>query len=72
LADVSGTLQKLTTAIAVAKAGIEAGLALPGTDAASPHNDLAFALPANAGYLPRKMALAAIKLGEGTQIWEAE
>jgi hypothetical protein len=72
LKDVSGTLQRLTAAIAVSKDSIEAGLALPGTDAASPYNDLVFALPANAGYLPRKMALAEEKLGEATKIWEAE
>ena len=73
LQDVDATLQQLTDAIDLARRNIEAGLALPGIAAEEPYNDFAFALPGNAGYgyLPRKMALAAEKLGDAAKIWEA-
>ena len=74
LQGVDATLQQLADAIALARRNIEAGLALPGIDAKSDYNDFAFVLPGNAGYgyLPRKMALAAEKLGDAAKIWEAE
>lgn len=45
---------------------------MPGVDADDDYNDFAFVLPGNAGYgyLPRKMTLAAEKLGDATKIWE--
>ena len=72
--DVDATLEQLAGAIALARRSIEAGLALPGIDAKSDYNEFAFVLPGNAGYgyLPRKIALAAEKLGDAAKIWEAE
>ncbi len=79
LPNVDAALAELTQAIALAKCNLEAGLPLPGIDAASSFNEFAFALPANAGYLAanagylaRKMPLAREKLGEATKIWEAQ
>lgn len=71
LPDLDAALGDLTEAIVLAKRNIEAGLALPGTEAAGQYNDFTFALPANAGYLTRKMPLAEEKFGEATKIWEA-
>ncbi|WPP06198.1 PD-(D/E)XK nuclease family protein [Methylocella tundrae] len=71
LSDVDGALSQLAAAIGLARANIEAGLALPGIAAADAYNDFVFALPAGAAYLPRKSALAAEKLGQATKIWEA-
>ena len=56
----------------LARRNIEAGLALPGIDAADDYNDFAFALPGSASYLPRKMALAKERLGEAANVWEAK
>lgn len=72
LFDVDGWLTQLATAIALARLKVEAGLALPGVDAADKYNNLAYVLPAGAGYLARKQALAAEKLGEATKFWEAQ
>ncbi|VTZ51303.1 conserved hypothetical protein [Methylocella tundrae] len=71
LSDVDGALSQLAAAIGLARANIEAGLALPGIAAADAYNDFLFALPAGAAYLPRKSAPAAEKLGQATKIWEA-
>ena len=72
LQDIDATLEQLAGAIALARRNMEAGLALPGIDADSDYNDLAFALPASPGYLPRKMALAEEKLGDAAKIWKAD
>ena len=72
LQDVDATLEQLADAIALARRSIEAGLALPGIDANNDYNDLAFALPAYAGYLPRKMPLAEEKLGDAANIWKVD
>jgi hypothetical protein len=72
LQDIEATLGQLASAIDLARRNIEAGLALPGIDAADDYNDLAFALPGPASYLPRKMALAKERLGEAANVWEAK
>jgi hypothetical protein len=72
LQDVEATLGQLASAIDLARRNVEAGLALPGIDAADDYNDLAFALPGSASYLPRKMALAKERLGEAANVWEAK
>lgn len=72
LTDVDGLLTQLATAIGLARLNVEAGLTLPGIGAADKYNDFAFMLPAGAGYLPRKRALAAETLGQATMIWEAK
>jgi hypothetical protein len=70
LADLDGALAKVVTAAAASRAALLGGLAPPGEDAAGDRNDHAFALPANAGYLPRKLPLAKIKLGPAAAVWE--
>jgi hypothetical protein len=72
LQNVDAVLAEFTEAIALAQRNIEAGLLLPGVDADNKYNECAFALPANAGYLARKMPLASEKLGEATKIWEPQ
>lgn len=51
-------LDLLADAIAIARANVENGVALPGIDAGDDYNDFAFALPANASYLARKRPFA--------------
>ena len=58
LNDVNAALDLLVGAIAIARTNVENGLALPGIDAGDDYNDFAFALPANASYLPRKRPFA--------------
>jgi hypothetical protein len=67
LAEITGYLQAARTAFA-------SGAALPGPDTGGDYDDLAFALPANAGatYCKRKQATATERLGEVAQVWEAE
>ena len=71
LTDLDHHLEKLAKAIAMARDGLLAGIALPGI-AATIYNDLAFALPANAehGYLTRKAVVFTARLGEATAIWD--
>jgi hypothetical protein len=71
LADVDAALERLARAIAIARTSIENGLALPDTDAGEKFNDFSFALPTNAGYLPRKRDSAERRLGDAVTIWEA-
>lgn len=70
LDDLERHLERLAEALAIACAGLLAGVALPG-EGATLYNDLLFALPANAmnGYLPRKDSLFRERLGEATLIW---
>lgn len=70
LADLDGALAKVVTAAAASRAALLGGLAPPGEDAGGDRNDHAFALPANAGYLLRKLPLAKIKLGPAAAVWE--
>jgi len=69
---IDAVLDLLAGAIAIARTNVESGLALPGIDAADDFNDFAFALPANAAYLPRKRPFADLRLGDATKIWEAD
>ena len=57
-----------------AQISLLAGRALPGPDAETSWNDLAFALPANAdkAYCKRKQPRIKEALGEAALIWEAE
>jgi len=72
LKNVDSALNLLADAIAIARTNFEKGLTLPGIDAGHEYNDFAFALPANAGYLPRKRPFLDRHLGDATKIWEAE
>jgi hypothetical protein len=69
LADLAGALTKVSTAAAASRDAVLSGVAPPGEDAASDYNDHAFALPANAGYLQRKLPLAKDKLGPAAAVW---
>lgn len=70
LADLDGALAKVSCAAVASRTALLAGVAPPGEDAASDYNDHAFALPANAGYLPRKLPVALTALGPAAAVWE--
>jgi ATP-dependent helicase/DNAse subunit B len=69
LRDVDAALNLIAGAVATARANLEKGLALPGIDAGHAYNDLAFALPADPSYLPRKQPLAEAQMGDAIKIW---
>ena len=73
LDDPDGTLDALTGYLQAARASLAAGGAVMGKDTGDKYDDLAFALPANAGatYCERKMDAASARLGDATRIWEA-
>jgi hypothetical protein len=64
----------LTTYLRIAGASLKAGAAIAGPDAAGTFDDLAFALPANAGatYCKRKQAAMHERLAELAPLWELE
>jgi hypothetical protein len=66
-------LTSLAQHLTAAGASLRVGNALPGPDTEAGWNDLAFALPANAGkiYCPRKRAPAKAALGDAALVWEA-
>lgn len=70
LADLDGALAQVSSAAVASRDALLAGVAPPGEDAASDYNDHAFALPANAGYLARKLPLALTALGPAAAVWE--
>ena len=72
LADPSETLNAVVGHLAAARASFLSGAAVVGPDTAGAYDDLAFALPANAGqtYQPRKLAAARERLGDAALIWE--
>jgi hypothetical protein len=67
-------LAEITGYLSAARASLAGGAALPGPDTGSDYDELAFALPANAGatYCKRKMLAATERLGEVSKAWEAE
>jgi RecB family exonuclease len=69
LNDVDAALTKVAAAAALAHEMLMSGFAAIGPDAKDAYNDLALALPASAGYLPRKMPLAQVRLGEAANVW---
>ena len=73
LDDPDAALRTLTGHLRAARANLASGGAVMGEDTGGTYDDLAFALPANAGaiYRPRKEAAAKERLGEATQVWEA-
>ncbi len=73
LAQPDAALGELARHLAAAGASLGAGNAYPGPDAEDAYNELAFALPANAGeiYCPRKRDAIRAALGEAAGIWEA-
>jgi hypothetical protein len=74
LADPEATLIEITGYLQTARANLTAGNALVGPDTGGNYDDLAFALPANAGasYCKRKLPAATQILGEAAHVWEAQ
>lgn len=74
LADPEATLGELTGYLQSASASLSAGHALIGPDTGGTYDDLAFALPANAGatYCKRKTTAATDLLGHAALVWEAQ
>ena len=73
LSDPEATLIAMTRYLQAAKSSLIDGNGLPGPDAGGNYDDLAFALPANAGatYCKRKLPAATEKFGDAGQVWEA-
>ena len=74
LDDPEAVLAEITGHLRAARFSLAGGAALPGPDTGGDYDDLAFALPANAGatYCKRKLPAATERLGKVAQIWEAE
>ena len=74
LADPEATLGALTGYLQYASTNLSAGHALIGPDTGGTYDDLAFALPANAGatYCKRKATAATERLGDAALVWEAQ
>jgi len=74
LEDPEGTLADVAGYLSAAHASLLAGGAVLGADTGGTYDDLAFALPANAGatYCKRKIAAATERLGDAAQVWEAQ
>lgn len=74
LEDPEGTLADVAGYLRAAHASLLAGSAVLGADTGGTYDDLAFALPANAGatYCKRKITAATERLGDAAQVWEAQ
>jgi len=74
LDDPETAMADLTTYLRIAGASLNAGWAIAGPDAAGVFDDLAFALPANAGatYCQRKQAAMHERLARLAPLWELE
>ena len=73
LEDPDAALGTLTGHLQAARASLTSGGAVMGEDTGGAYDDLAFALPANAGaiYRPRKEHAATALLGDAAKIWDA-
>ena len=73
LDDPDAVLGTLTGHLRGARASLASGGAVMGADTGEKYDDLAFALPANAGavYRVRKEAAANERLGDATRVWDA-
>ena len=73
LDDPNTVLDTLAGHLRAASDGLASGGAVMGADTGNTHDDLAFALPANAGavYRVRKEAAANALLGDATRVWDA-
>ena len=73
LEDPDAALGTLTGHLQAARANLASGGAVLGEDTGNAYDDLAFALPANAGaiYRPRKEAAATALLGDAARVWDA-
>lgn len=74
LVDPEATLVEITGYLRAARANLMAGHGLIGPDTGGAYDDLAFALPANAGatYCKRKLSAATEMFGDAAQVWEAQ
>ncbi len=74
LEDPEGTLVEIAAYLRAARANLLSGGAVIGIDTGGTYDDLAFALPANAGatYCKRKSAAATERLGAAARVWEAQ
>jgi hypothetical protein len=74
LDDPDSTLTELIGYLQAARANLQSGQAFIGPDTGGAFDDLAFALPANAGatYCKRKLPAAKDALGDAAQVWEAQ
>lgn len=74
LDDPKAVMADLTTYLGAAGRSFATGAAIPGPDAAGKYDDLAFALPANAGatYCRRKRPAIYAQLAHLAPLWEAE
>ena len=73
LEDPDAVLDTLTDHLRAARASLATGGAVMGVDTGGNYDDLAFALPANAGavYCVRKEEAARERLGDATRVWDA-
>ena len=74
LGDPEATLTEITGYLQAARANLQSGQALIGPDTGGAYDDLAFALPANAGatYCKRKLPAATEAFGDAALVWEAQ
>ena len=74
LDDPETVLAELKIYLRAAGTALASGAALPGPDTGVDYDDLAFALPANAGatYTKRKQAAATERLNDLAPVWDAE
>lgn len=74
LEDPEATLIEITGYLKAARANLTAGNALIGPNTDGAFDDLAFALPANAGatYCKRKLSAATERFGDAVHVWEAK
>jgi hypothetical protein len=73
LDDPETPLTEIAGYLRAAHANLLSGGGVPGTDTGGAYDDLAFALPANAGaaYCTRKIGAATERLGAAAHVWEA-
>ena len=73
LNDPEATLVEISGYLRTARTNLGAGNSLMGPDTGGKHDDLAFALPANAAnaYCKRKLAAVTEHLGDAVRVWEA-
>ena len=74
LGDPEATLTEITGYLQAARTNLQSGQALIGPDTGGTYDDLAFALPANAGatYCKRKLPAATEAFGDAALVWEAQ
>jgi hypothetical protein len=73
LDDPESSLTEIAGYLRAAHANLLSGGGVPGVDTGGTYDDLAFALPANAGavYCKRKIGAATERLGAAADVWEA-